>query len=107
MTQDRVNVVKSVLEKTRLSNGVEYTDIKSILDDLINEENERKLSNKYTIDLEGDFVFSGDFNETVDFIKRNRLSRKRNKNEYGLTTPTDTNIVLCRSIEFGHLFQHE
>ncbi len=104
MRTDIINEIKSSLKKIKSSNDIKYIDIKPILDDLINEENKRILSGKYTIDLEGDFIFSGTFDEVVNFITNKRLNKKRNKKEYGLTTPTDEDIILYRSDEFGYLF---
>jgi len=59
---------------------------------------------KYTITLEGDFTFNGNFEEVVEFIKKNKINKKRNKKEYCLNTPTESNVVLYRSNEFEFLF---
>lgn len=97
-------LIKSELKSLNKAYGQSYEDIMTVLNELINERDSRTKTNSYTIDLEGDFVFSGSFKECEDFIKRNRIPMKRNKMEYGLTTPTEENIVLCYSREFLHLF---
>ena len=53
----KTECIKSDLEKIKNSYVLTYNDIKTVLDDLIIDENKRRQSNQYTIDLEGDFVF--------------------------------------------------
>jgi hypothetical protein len=84
--------------------GITYSDILSVLQDLIKEENERKIKNIYIIDLEGDILFEGDKEQCEQFILKSKLKNKRNVKEYGLTTPTEKNLVLFYSDEFSHLF---
>ena len=98
-------IIKSELRSLNLAYGQSYEDIMVVLQEIIDERNSRvKKTNIYTIDLEGDILFSGTFEECEDYIKRNRIPMKRDKKQYGLTTPTEENIVLCYSNEFSHLF---
>jgi hypothetical protein len=87
-----------------LAYGVTYNDIQNVLNDLIKEQNKRRSNNKYQIDLEGDIICNGTLQECENFIKSNKIHLKRNKKEYGLSTPTGDNIVLIYSDEFSHLF---
>lgn len=84
--------------------GQSYEDIMTVLQELISEKNLRGKNNIYEIDLEGDSLFKGTFDECEDFIKRSGIKINKNKKQYGLTTPTEENIVLCYSEEFSHLF---
>lgn len=86
--------------------GVTYSEMKIVLDELISNEEKRKKSNKYTIDYEGDFVFCGDFKSVETFIKEKLVNIKNwdKLKLYGLTTPTEEDVILVRSDEFGHLF---
>jgi hypothetical protein len=96
-------LIKSEL-KSILSYGVSYNEMLVVLNELINNQKEKVKNSIYEIDLEGDVIFTGSLNQCEDFIKSNRISIKKNKKEYGLSTPTESNIVLCYSSEFSHLF---
>jgi hypothetical protein len=87
-----------------LAYGVSYDDILITLNELIDEQRKKVKNQIYEIDLEGDVLFSGTFKQCENFIIINRIPMKRNKKEYGLSTPSDSNIVLCYSSEFAHLF---
>ena len=100
-------LIESQLKKMKCY-GITYSDMKTVLDELVSNEQKRKQSDKYTIDYEGSFVFSGDLKSVETFIKES-LVKIKNWDElklYGLTTPTDDeDIILVRSNEFGHLFK--
>lgn len=98
-------VIKSELKT--LNKVFNYQDIMIALKELISEKAEQGFSRPsdiYTIDLEGDLAFIGTLAECENFIVKSKIPKKRNKKEYGLTTPTEDNIVLCFSNEFSHLF---
>jgi len=95
-------LIKSEL-KGILGYGVSYDEILIVLNELISEEKQKIKEKIYVIDLEGDIIFNGTFKECEKFIKKNIIMEK-NKKEYGLSTPTESNIVLYYSSEFSHLF---
>lgn len=83
---------------------ISYQEIKKVLNELIKDDQKRANSNQYIIDFEGDFVFKGSFQEVENYIKT-KLLKKYNLKSYGLTTPTEEDIVLICSDDFGHLFK--
>jgi hypothetical protein len=97
-------LIKSQIN-SMLHYNVTYQDIKTVLDEMIKDQEYRVNNGIYKIDWEGDLLFTGTLSQCRDYVVNRKLNKKRDYKSYGLTTPEQNDLVLCHTIEFSDLFK--